>query len=72
MEEYILVFSYDIISWKTSKIESELKWDFYTELWKSKEFYYLIHAPHMYTIIPKRVFKQKRISKFLKILYYII
>ncbi len=58
-EEYIMVFLKDIIKWKTSNIESELKWDIYSELWESDDFYFLIQAPRMYTLIPKRVFEDQ-------------
>lgn len=55
-EEYIMIFSKDIIKWITPSINSELKWDIYSELWESNDFYYLIQVPHMYTLIPKRAF----------------
>ena len=34
-----------------------MKWDIYSALWESHDFYYLIQAPRIYTLIPKRVFK---------------
>ncbi|WP_242866010.1 YcxB family protein [Desnuesiella massiliensis] len=54
-----MVFLKGIIKWKTSNIESELKWDIYSELWESDDFYFLIQAPRMYTLIPKRVFEDQ-------------
>jgi hypothetical protein len=59
-EEYIMVFSKDIIKWITPSIESELKWDIYSELWESNDFYYLIQVPRMYTLIPKRAFATQK------------
>ena len=56
-EEYTLVFSKENIKFKTQSIDSEVKWDIYSELWESHDFYYLIQAPRLYTLIPKRVFK---------------
>lgn len=56
-EEYTLVFSKETIIFKTQSIESEMKWDIYFALWESHDFYYLIQAPRIYTLIPKRVFK---------------
>ena len=56
-EEYTLVFSKETIEFKTQSIESEMKWDIYSALWESHDFYYLIQAPRIYTLIPKRVFK---------------
>ena len=54
-EEYTLVFSKESIKFKTQSIESEMKWDIYSALWDSHDFYYLIQAPRIYTLIPKRV-----------------
>lgn len=56
-EEYTLVFSKENIKFKTQSIDSEVKWDIYSALWESHDFYYLIQAPRLYTLIPKRVFK---------------
>ena len=56
-EEYTLVFSKETIKFKTQSIESEMKWDIYAALWENHDFYYLIQAPRIYTLIPKRVFK---------------
>ena len=55
-EEYSLVFSADGIKFKTSTIDSELKWSVYSEAWECDDFYFLIQAPRMYTLIPKRAF----------------
>ena len=56
-EEYTLVFSKETIKFKTQSMESEIKWDIYSALWENRDFYYLIQAPRIYTLIPKRVFK---------------
>ena len=56
-EEYTLVFSKETIKFKTQSVESEMKWDIYSALGESHDFYYLIQAPRIYTLIPKRVFK---------------
>ena len=56
-EEYTLVFSKENIKFKTQSIDSEVKWDIYSALWESHDFYYLIQASRLYTLIPKRVFK---------------
>lgn len=55
-EEYSLTFSNDAIQFATPTIHSELKWGVYSEIWESNDFYFLIQAPRMYTLIPKRVF----------------
>jgi len=55
-EEYTLKFSRESIEFKTPSIDSVLKWNVYSELWESSDFYFLIQAPRMYTLIPKRAF----------------
>jgi len=34
-----------------------LKWSIYSDLWESDDFHYLIQAPRMYSLIPKRAFE---------------
>lgn len=55
-EEYTLTFSKEGITFKTPSINSVLQWSIYSELWESNDFYFLIQAPRMYSIIPKRAF----------------
>ena len=55
-EEYSLLFSSDGIGFKTKTIDSELKWSIYSEVWECNDFYFLIQAPRIYTLIPKRAF----------------
>ena len=55
-DEYNMIFSSDTIIWRTPSIETEMKWDFYSELWESNDFYFLVQSPHIYGIIPKRAF----------------
>lgn len=62
-EEYSLTFWNDRINFKTQTIDSELKWSVYSELWESNDFYYLIQAPRMYTLIPKRTFHNHEAQK---------
>ena len=56
-EEYTLTFSNSGITFKTPSIDSIIKWDMYSEIWESKDFYFLIQAPRIYTLIPKRAFR---------------
>ena len=58
-QEYALVFTNDAIRWKTPSVESELKWNIYSEIWVSNDFYYLFQAPRVYTLIPKRAFAKE-------------
>ena len=55
-EEYQLIFSNDGIKFKTPTINSDLKWDIYSQIWENSIFYFLIQAPNVYTTIPKRAF----------------
>lgn len=55
-QEYQLIFSGDSIYFKTPTIDSHLDWTIYAALWENEEFYFLIQAPRMYAILPKRAF----------------
>ena len=55
-EEYTLTFSNEHIKFKTPSLESVLQWEIYSSLWESDDFYFMIQAPRIYTLIPKRVF----------------
>jgi hypothetical protein len=56
-EGYILIFSPDEIIFKTQSIDSKLKWDIYSAIWESRDFYFLVQPSKNYTLVPKRVFK---------------
>lgn len=58
-DEYTLKFTEDTIYFKTPSIESELKWNVYSALWDNHDFYYLIQAPRIYALIPKRAFQDQ-------------
>lgn len=58
-DEYTLIFSKDMIKFQTPSIQSELKWDNYSEIWENGDFYFLIQAPRIYTLIPKRAFQNE-------------
>jgi len=62
-EEYNLTFSNVGIKFKTPSIDSELKWSVYSEFWESGDFYFLIQAPQMYALIPKRVFESPAVKQ---------
>jgi hypothetical protein len=55
-EEYFLKFSGDGIIFKTQTIDSLLKWEIYSALWESDDFYYLVQQTGNFTLIPKRAF----------------
>ena len=58
-EEYHLSFTGEGIFFETATIHSELKWDIYTGFWESEDCYYLVQEEHIYTILPKRAFKEE-------------
>ena len=55
-EEYNLIFSDEGIHFKTDSINSDLKWNTYANFMESQEFFYLIQAKQVFTVIPKRAF----------------
>lgn len=56
-EDYNLTFSKEGIEFKTSSIRSSLSWSVYSACWESNAFYFLIQAPRVYAMIPKRAFR---------------
>lgn len=55
-EQYSLQFSEDGLLFRTRDMESKLEWSFYTEVWETKRFYFLLYDKDLFTLIPKRVF----------------
>jgi hypothetical protein len=66
-EKYFLKFSTDGIVFKTQTIDSSLKWDIYSALWESDDFYYLVQQSGNFTLIPKRAFEGSNVDSFKKI-----
>lgn len=62
-EEYNLTFSDEGIQFKTESINSNLKWNTYVDFIESEEFFYLIQAKQVFTVIPKRVFRNVEVEK---------
>lgn len=60
-EEYYLLFNDNGIKFKTATINSELKWDTYSNILSNKDFYFLIQHPRIYTVIPKRAFENNQV-----------
>jgi hypothetical protein len=60
---YKMTFTPERIMFKTSGVASELKWNIYKRLWQNQDFYYLIQTKNIYTIIPKRAFRNKEEMK---------
>lgn len=55
-EEYNLTFSDEGILFKTDSINSNLKWNTYVDFMENEEFFYLIQAKQVFSLIPKRAF----------------
>jgi len=68
-QKYKLSFSPENIYYKTADVSSVLNWDIYSEIWNCKEFFYLVQAKNIYTIIPKSAFKNSNdLQSFEKII----
>lgn len=61
-EEYNLTFSNEGIQFKTDSINSDLKWSTYVNSMESEEFFYLIQAKQVFSVIPKRVFESVEVE----------
>lgn len=55
-EHHTLHFSMEDIGLQTATVAGVVKWD-YTKFWISKTDYYLIQSRQVYTILPKRIFR---------------
>ncbi len=51
---YTMTFTKDELLFRTKGEASSVHWNKYCELWDCKDFYYLIQAKNIYTVIPKR------------------
>jgi len=54
--EFDITISIDGIIVKTAENTSESTWDAYNEIWESNNYFFLLRALHVYTILPKRAF----------------
>jgi hypothetical protein len=58
-EQYNLQFSDDGIWFRSKGLESRLDWGFYSKVWETPRFYFLIYGKDMFTLIPKRAFSSE-------------
>jgi hypothetical protein len=56
-DEYSLAFSQEGIHFRTSQIDSQLKWNTYLRVLIDAHSYLLYYGPRSFTIVPKRVFQ---------------
>ena len=58
-EQYHLQFSEDGLVFRSKELESRLEWSFYSKVWETPQFYFLLYGKDMFTLIPKRVFSSR-------------
>jgi len=64
-EEQLVEFNEDVIIYKTAQIDSKLNWSLYYKVIETDEFFMLVYGKNMYSVIPKRAFKNdKEIDQF--------
>lgn len=59
-DPYHLTFSEDGIVFRSKGVESKLGWEFYTGVWETDEFYFLVYGKDLFSLVPKRVFRSPR------------
>lgn len=60
LDPYQLTFSDDGLVFRSKDVESRIGWDFYTGVWETKDFYFLVYGKDLFSLIPKRVFRGPR------------
>ena len=64
-EEYILAFGSEGLHFKTTSIDSTLVWSYYDRVIEDAELFLLMYGKCMYTVIPKKAFKDEdEINRF--------
>lgn len=58
-ERNTLTFDDEGIHFQTSTIDARLRWDTYNEMFENNEVFLLIYGKRMYSVIPKRAFKNE-------------
>ncbi|MUK90753.1 hypothetical protein GMD78_20565 [Ornithinibacillus sp. L9] len=65
-DTYTLAFTDEQIKFVTEGNQSDIRWDYYNTLKETGGFIFLYYGKDLFTIIPKRVFKdEKEISSFI-------
>lgn len=59
-DEYNLQFSEEGILFQSKGMESRLEWTFYSKVWETPVFYFLLYGKDMFTLIPKRAFGSRK------------
>jgi len=58
-EQYRLQFSEEGLLFHSKGVESKLEWSFYSKVFETQRFYFLLYDKDLFTLIPKRVFDNK-------------
>jgi hypothetical protein len=59
-DAYELRFGEEGILFRSKGMESRLEWGFYSKVWETPDFYYLVYGRDMFSLIPKRAFRGGR------------
>ena len=60
LDPYQLTFSDEGMVFRSKGVESKIGWDFYTGVWETGDFYFLVYGKDLFSLIPKRVFRGPR------------
>jgi hypothetical protein len=58
-EPYELDFSEGGIRFRSKGADSRIEWGFYSKAWENEEFYLLFYGKDMFSVIPKRAFRDR-------------
>jgi hypothetical protein len=59
-DECRAMFSDEGILFRSKDAESRLEWGFYSKVWETPDFYFLLYGNDMFSLIPKRAFHGRR------------
>ncbi len=57
-ELYELDFTEEGIRFRSKGADTRLEWGFYSKVWETEEFYLLVYGKDMFSVIPKRAFRE--------------
>jgi hypothetical protein len=56
-DEYRLTFSDEGIRYRSKAVDSKIGWDFYSGVWETRDFYFLVYGKDLFSLLPKRAFR---------------
>ena len=60
LDAYRLTFSDEGVAFRSKGVESKIGWEFYTGVWETPDFYFLVYGKDLFSLVPKRVFRGPR------------